>query len=176
MLTLAEILRASSVKRWNIVKTVHTQSVAEHSFNVCFIARHLCKLLDMDDTNIVKAALEHDLDEVRFGDIPTPLKAEMIKNGNNLDLAELNNAPSRELSDLEKIVLKVADMCDAILFLQSNWMDRHGEDVLMELKIKLRRYVYDAVRSEVITKEMCEIILGSVVNDMEREIGGRICS
>lgn len=173
MLSIHEILRASSVKRWNIVRTVHTQNVAEHSFNVCAIARHLCKMLNIDDVGVMKAALEHDLDEVVYGDISTPLKEKLIENGNHLDLAELNEAPRRNLTELEKFILKFSDLLEASLFLQYNWMDRHGESVVLEIKSKVRKLVKSAIGSGVITSAKGEMIF-QFIKDIEGEVGGRI--
>jgi len=135
MLTLKQILRASHVRRWNIVATSRDQSVAEHSFNVCMIARALCKRLNMDDDKIIKAALEHDLDEVVFGDIPSPMKAKLMKDG--IDVNKYVGNEMRELDMLQQKVLKTADLLDAYLFLKDHGVGSHATDVVNEVYNRL---------------------------------------
>lgn len=82
------LLRLADVKRWGIVPTTREQSVAEHSFNVWCIARHLHKVATANAPSQVmtelpmveKWALVHDADEVETGDLPSSLKQ------NNQDL------------------------------------------------------------------------------------------
>lgn len=151
MLTLNEILRASHVHRWNIVATSRDQSVAEHSFNVCMIARHMCKKMDIDDTNITKAALEHDLDEVIFGDIPSPMKAKLLRDG--VDINSYVGNKMRELTDQEEAILKTADLLDAALFLRDHAVGKHAYNVLIEVKDRLddriRKYGYQWIVGDI---------------------------
>lgn len=141
MLRLAEIMRASTVKRWHIVNTSRTQSLAEHSFNVCFIARALCRHMGINDENVMKAALEHDLDEVVLGDLPTPFKKEMAKRGVKVDMAKMNCAPERELNPMERDVLKMADYIDAIHFLTENGVGQHANEVREGIADDLDRFL-----------------------------------
>ncbi len=82
-LTLYDFLRAGHVKRWHIVQTIGTQTIAEHGFLTAIIALHLFqRLVGVKDDpasalTVVVAALTHDAVEVRTGDIPTPGKAYM---------------------------------------------------------------------------------------------------
>ena len=80
-----EIMLAQQVGRWNIVRATKNQSVAEHMYNVCMIARAICSRLKIDDTMVMKAALEHDLDEVFTGDIPHPAKVMARQKGMELN-------------------------------------------------------------------------------------------
>ena len=142
MLKLTDILRASHVSRWNIVNVSRRQSVAEHSFNVCMIARRLCKELKMEDSNVIKAALEHDLDEVIFGDIPTPAKDKLVEEG--IDINEIVGNKMRNLSKKEDAVLKTADLLDAILFLTDHAIGSHASTVLEDIKERLRIHIIGA--------------------------------
>ena len=63
-----ELLRASHTKRWTIVSTARTQTVAEHLFNVTMIAEKLAEAVGYDivinSDNFLKLqtwALMHDL-------------------------------------------------------------------------------------------------------------------
>ena len=148
-LTLAEILRASHVKRWNIVATTRDQSVAEHMYNVCMIARAVCKTLNMNDVAITKAALEHDLDEVIYGDIPSPVKAKLSLNGINLN--DYLTKSMRKLNDKEKFVLKYADLRDAELFLRDHKIGEHAHEVYIEILAKLNLHNQKGQQTNIIS-------------------------
>ena len=138
-LEIHEILRSNHVMRWNIVNTSRQQSVAEHQYNVCMIARHLCKKIGIEDENVMKAALEHDLDEVRFGDIPSPTK-EMLKH-HGVDINAMMNHMGRVMTEQEAAILKIADMLDAILFLRDHAIGTQAKSILDNLFDKLFSYV-----------------------------------
>lgn len=128
-----DLLRASSVKRWTTVSTIHDQSLAEHTFNVVMLCRHLCRELNVPDENLIKVALEHDLDEIHSGDIPRPFKqVTMLKHGLNLNGVR-TEAKERQLSDVEWEILKAADMIDAIWFIKHNHHDPLGRQVYDDL-------------------------------------------
>ena len=137
-LTIEEIQRSNHVMRWNIVNTSRQQSVAEHQYNVCMIGRHLCKVMNIPDDNVMKAALEHDLDEVRFGDIPSPTK-EMLKH-RGVDLNAMMSHERRKLTPEEEAVLKVSDILDAILFLRDHAIGARAKEILDNLFNKLFKY------------------------------------
>jgi hypothetical protein len=125
MLDIQDILRAHSVKRWVIVSTTRDQSLAEHTFNVVMIARAIAKKYGIDDDNIIKAALEHDLDEIINGDIPTPTKERLFNSTKQL----YSSGHNRDLSEPEYIIIKAADMLDAIWFLSDYGVGRHSANV-----------------------------------------------
>lgn len=75
-------LRAQYVKRWHTVRLSHDQSLADHTFNVMIIALELAKRVGRSEEErgqILMQALEHDLNEVVTGDIPTPTKKRLSK-------------------------------------------------------------------------------------------------
>lgn len=155
MLKLHEILRASVVKRWGIVNVVRTQSIAEHSYNVCMIVRCLCKLLDKDDVEVMKAALSHDLDEVIYGDIPSPMKQRML-----IDGVDLNKYMSKERPlDMEmKQLLKLADLLESIIFLQDHSIGKHAEEVQEEIATRLFKLVHCDMGEHPYYLEICDFV------------------
>lgn len=102
-MTLAEQLRLQVVQRWNIVHTVKTQSVAEHSFNVVLIVREMCHKIptidSLDRKNLMIRALDHDMEEVFTGDLPSTSKSFKL--------------PKNRLDG----ILKLADLIEAEYFL-----------------------------------------------------------
>lgn len=154
-----DLLRAGDVKRWTIVRTIVNQNVAEHTFNVAMISRKLATILDIDDGPVIKAALEHDLDEIMTGDMPSPVKRRMRNAGFCPDALE--NRPDRGY--VVHMIVKAADYMECILFLQENGVGRHAEQVLtwiVERKDEMLdgeneelRRAYDLVWGEIIQGE-----------------------
>ena len=154
-----DILLAQNVRRWTIVATRSSQSVAEHSFNVAMIARGIAAEMNIDDTNITKFALDHDLDEIMTGDIPSPAKERM-----NIPSIYLGNSMEK-CNDMEKLIVKAADLIDAYLFIKHNAYDRHGSVVYTNTE---KRYdemmekieTIDSILSEAIHNIMAQLEFG----------------
>lgn len=82
--SIREKMKATHVDRWHIVHTVKHQSLAEHQWGVSVIAMHLAELMKVADREIIlilQHALLHDIEEIETGDIPSPYKEELKKNG-----------------------------------------------------------------------------------------------
>lgn len=123
-----DILRASGVTRWHIVRTVRSQSLAEHTFDVTMIARAIAKLAGVDDNEIIKAALLHDLDEIITGDIPTPTKERARANGWELnDLYK--SITGREITEDEALIIHLADKMADLYWLWLHALGPHSNKV-----------------------------------------------
>ena len=75
-------MRASDVKRWHIVATNRTQSVADHSYRVAVIAGELATemgWMNVDKLQVMAMAIAHDQHEALYGDIPTPAKRQPLE-------------------------------------------------------------------------------------------------
>lgn len=135
-----DILRASGVTRWHIVRTVRPQSLAEHTFDVVMIARAIAKIGGYDDGEIIKAALLHDLDEIVTGDIPTPTKSRARDNGWNLN--ELyKGITGRELSSDESLIIKLADKMADLHWLWLHALGPHSNRVYEIMADEFNQYV-----------------------------------
>lgn len=132
-----DILRASDVQRWTIVRTVKKQTVAEHTFNVVMLARRIANILEIPDEEIIKCALEHDLDEIMTGDMPAPVKKQMREKGFMPE--ELENRQERP--ELAKTIVKAADFIESTWFLHENAVGRHADQVLEWLSSRKLVYV-----------------------------------
>lgn len=132
---ILDILLASNIKRFAIVKTIHEQSVAEHSFNVCMIARAICKYAGIeDDSRVIKYALDHDLDEVFTGDLPTPAKKRLRIVG------DYKGKSYVQLDNRERCIVKLADQIDGIHFIVDNQVGRHGAIVAEDLVARYEEF------------------------------------
>lgn len=149
-----DILRASGVTRWHIVRTVRPQSLAEHTFDVVMIARAVAKMSGVDDYEIIKAALLHDLDEIVTGDIPTPTKQKARDNGWELnDLYK--SVTGRELSPDESLIIQLSDKLADLHWL---WLHALGPHANRVYEIMAERY-NEFVRAESVPDNIREAAL-----------------
>lgn len=134
--------RLSVVKRWGIVRTIVTQSVAEHCFNVQRICIKLAPhfgIVDYDEMfELSQAALHHDDDEAVTGDIPGPAKAHIHASEKGVDVGA--TAWYTDASGQVKEIVKLADMLEAFHFLT---MELHlGNFYLREHRMRLVKKIY----------------------------------
>jgi len=166
-MTLAEILRAQIVKRWSIVNVSRHQSVAEHQYNVCMIARALAKILEEPDETIIKAALCHDLEEVLFGDIPTPAKR-FLREEHKVNVNLLLSTMPYELTHIQGVILKVADLIDALHFLRDHGIGDHAIAVLHDVETRMTDYLLDesdnigGARLKIISQFIDDALMGKI--------------
>lgn len=159
-----DILRASGVTRWHIVRTLRPQSLAEHTFDVVMIARAIAKIAGYDDYEIIKAALLHDLDEIVTGDIPTPTKQKARDNGWELnDLYK--TITGRELSQDESLVIELADKMADLHWL---WLHAVGPHANRVYEIMAEQY-NEYVRSDKVPDNIKEAALEVQVQMLSEE-------
>ncbi len=89
------------------------------------IARAIAKKMNVPDEMIIKAGLEHDLDEVMTGDIPSPIKQKMIEKGFHPNSLEKKKDRGKLVND----IIKTADFMESVWFLQENGQGRHAKQV-----------------------------------------------
>jgi 5'-deoxynucleotidase YfbR-like HD superfamily hydrolase len=144
----------SDVRRWGIVRTIRTQSVAEHSFWVAIWVPRLLRTVGVNDPVVLLAAVEyaltHDMEEVTSGDIATPFKSRLNKVALHEAIESFGLSASPRLAglpeaDMIKAAVKVIDLFEACAFLaeDSNLGNNRNKNILMVIKRKL-----DVVASE----------------------------
>lgn len=174
-ITMYDLMRLQSVKRWGIIETTRPQSVAEHSFNVLWVAlavayeynqivqeansqhRGPVRPIDIAPASILGILL-HDAEEVLTGDIPTPAKSVLKSFSDEHLFARIKHTLgpevvfSRTVHDPETYdtmlmyVIKIADLIESHYFLSQYGAGSHSERVSGELNARLFDYVRELDR------------------------------
>lgn len=130
-----ELRTASVVPRWSVVWTLTRDVLSNHSFFVALYADQIAELIEWEfrySKWLVWTALTHDLDETITGDITAPSKREILDTGRAEQYIDRNMKKRLPLivEQMEwlhsndptqyheaKLIVKVADRLDALLFL-----------------------------------------------------------
>lgn len=169
-MTTYEQLRLCHVKRWHIVQTHRTQTVAEHAFAVSVIAGSLAAAMrwkgllhHSNQLKLLQWSLSHDILEAKTGDMPTPFKRALEAVGGAGIVEKAEDFVDRETAggyraiagtEIEMIV-KLADQMEAIFFLQDNGYGQHAIEVLDGLRRILAEMVekYSVQYPEIAVRE-----------------------
>jgi len=144
-LTLADLARSGHITRWHSVRTSRDQTLAEHHYMVTRISNRLAKdifgseLNDSGLLQIMEYASLHDTPELLMGDLPSPLKRhiEQISGTNPIEAIEREIAPwlfemKEEIQQQHPeylAIVKLADLIDALLFIEHEGIGSHAEKV-----------------------------------------------
>lgn len=116
---IQQIWLAGLVKRYHIAQLIGEQNTGAHSWGVAVI----CMLFWPDRTELLRAALVHDLGEQKTGDIPASLKKDNPELEDMLSRAEEDHLHTlgvlrhlRVLSESDQVRLEIADRLEAIFF------------------------------------------------------------
>ena len=178
MLRTTELMRASHVKRWQIVLTNRPQSLAEHSFNVAMLAQSIAFNCEVDFSTdqlyeLMNWALLHDIIEIRTGDLATPFKTKLRQFGGEDIVDRAESAFDLGYSMLKRkyigtsieAIVKCADMVDAIHFINESGASGHSWRVEMQLREDLQKML------DRYTIVFPALNLDKHVNDILKELG-----
>lgn len=140
-LTLADVLRAADVNRWQIVRMTRHQSVAEHTFNVMLVALDIAEAMGFKDRYaIMQCAMMHDIPEVLTGDIATPTKR-VLEVSDRLDAiegrVEYLGIKTKDYDPMVRHIVKLADLVESAVFLHHFGVGKHAEHVLDQLNKRI---------------------------------------
>jgi len=160
-LTLADLARSGHITRWHSVRTSRDQTLAELHYMVTRISNRLAKDIfgsDIDDSGllqIMEYASLHDTPELLMGDLPSPLKRhiEQISGDDNpIKIIEAEIAPW--LIEMKEeirwqhpeylVIVKLADLMDAILFIEHEGIGNHARAVTQSLKKQFQTKIEEA--------------------------------
>lgn len=148
--TFQALRNGGTVRRYHTHYTAQTDTVASHSWGVA-------TLVDMlyggaAPAHMLRAALHHDIAEYRYGDIPSPTKRLL----HNMDLKKYEDIYMRdvglftELTDMERQLLKIADMLEGACFCSEELV--RGNRAIIDIVQKYLEYA-----NECVAKLACDV-------------------
>ena len=142
-LNFRDIYRASHVKRWHVVNVHRQQTLAEHMWLVTMTALEVSMRIKKEvEPGGIVAALTHDLPEVRYGDIPTPGKRMLREQGRDLEKIETELMSTLPVaSGMWADIIKLADLFEAMFYIEENGYGRHAENVAHVTRFALNDFV-----------------------------------
>lgn len=150
---LATQLRLSAVKRWGIVEMSRQQSVAEHSYNVTLVALNLVGasvghkgFSKEDESLLLTLCLVHDMPEVFSGDIPSTIKGAFKEELDDWETTSFpafsaTNASVHKRNPNIKLVIKVADIMESIIFAERYCIDIRKGRIIAGLYADIDRFL-----------------------------------
>lgn len=161
-LTLADLARSGHVTRWHSVRTSRDQTLAEHHYMVTRISNRLAKDIigpDLTDSallQIMEYASLHDTPELLMGDLPSPLKRHIEKlsgDANPIEAIEKEIAPwlfemkaaMKQAHPEHLIIIKLADIIDALVFIIDEGIGAHAKQVTQRLYGMLEDKLKEAI-------------------------------
>ncbi|MBC8208187.1 MAG: HD domain-containing protein [Desulfobulbaceae bacterium] len=161
-LEFADLARSGHVTRWHSVRTTRNQTLAEHHYMVTRLSNRLAKEIlgdALDDSGLLRImdyASLHDTPELLMGDLPSPLKRhiEAISGDNNpIQKIEQEIAPwlgemreeMRRRNPEHLLIVKLADLIDALLFIEHEGLGVHAREVARGLREILATKLAEAI-------------------------------
>lgn len=135
------VMRLSAVKRWHMIETFKTQTLAEHSANVAMlvyvVAVSAPGMYFGAALPLAGAALLHDVPEVFIGDIPTHSKRWFASMVQQAEAAVTPKSLVMTPSPTEKLLIKICDLVDGIRFIRIHGTDITGRHAMEGLELQL---------------------------------------
>ena len=151
------VMRLHAVKRWHMIDTTRTQTLAEHTANVALltyvVALKAPGMFFGPAYTAAAIALLHDLGEVFVGDIPTHTKRH-LSGVDELERATLPRdlRPAAQIAPEIKNLIKFCDLADGIRFIRLHGVDvtsDHAKDGLENQYDLLRQRAFEDWPEEV---------------------------
>jgi 5'-deoxynucleotidase YfbR-like HD superfamily hydrolase len=181
-------LQLAGIPRWTIIDMRRRQNVAEHSFNVLILSISLYEYMQndvshnkFDRESLMLWAIDHDMDEIETGDMPTPFKAEIEKlapgvTHEALDNLMINRLPSfvsrrRGMKGSYPYdVVKIADKLEEVLYNKTHGYTLRAQYALVEGLRLIRSRLLQAEKAHPRydwgrARDWLEYFLGSITGD-----------
>ncbi len=148
------VMRMSAVKRWHMIETTRTQTLAEHTANVSlltWVIAHSSPGMFFPPLDTLLSAMVHDLAETFIGDIPTHSKPligkEAIDKAEASVLPQMFKRPQAEKTGSAHLLIKIADLADGIRFIRLHGVDQTAVHARMGLEQQFADRLYEAAHS-----------------------------
>lgn len=116
------IVRMSSVKRWHMVDTTRTQTLAEHSMNVALLAWYIARTCPegyfMSPDRAAVVGLLHDIEESVTGDIQSITKHFLWPMIQDIESDLIPGSLQTECDGDIASLVKICDLADGIRFIR----------------------------------------------------------
>ena len=150
--------KGGCVKRWHTITNVQEQTVAAHSWGVAVIA---LELWPDSSAAFIHALLLHDIPEQVIGDVPAPVKWSNPELAAKVAKAEEDfwrdvKTEFPDLSKLERLKLKLADMLELLWFCVEE--ERLGNRNFKEVFTRGVEYLQDLVLDDQSTAMLNDLI------------------
>lgn len=130
VLDLPDLLRAGQVKRWHVLP-IPPQTIADHSYNVAIIARHIVHKVYPKPSEqhkrltrkVIEYALLHDACEVVVSDIPSPMGPYVGPILKSVKDRIQRGVGLLKEDDEVKLIVKLADIMDAMIYSRRHVID-----------------------------------------------------
>jgi len=147
-MNIFDIARSADVTRWHSVPCYRYPSVAEHSFLVTMYANKIIDKIESnisqeEKLNLLQFCLWHDVPEILTGDMATPIKRRLEALFPDIpspietleeELCFEYKYYKNKLSDLLRRVAKLADIMEAIKFIDTEGKGFISKHILSERK------------------------------------------
>jgi hypothetical protein len=143
---IESVMRLSSVKRWHMIDTHRTQTLAEHSANVALLVYTIIITAPVgwfsDAHYSAVVALTHDIAESFTGDIPSHTKRNMDRSAID-DLEDKVTPVSFKfaIDENTKQLIKLCDLADGIRFIRLHGVDMTARHAQMGLEDQVRNKI-----------------------------------
>lgn len=114
--------------------------MAEHEYGVAILASEIAQRMGLAPcvvASVAGAALVHDADEVRGGDIPTPTKKRIRQHFGDdafdVALGEFALPHIANLPPIIRTIIKCADYLESMYFLSEHKVGRHADAVMDDI-------------------------------------------
>jgi 5'-deoxynucleotidase len=164
MIGIKGIIRTAQVDRWQIVRTSRNQTMAEHSYMVTMIALQIALDFELPKhivADIAGWALVHDTPETITGDVSTPAKKMMGFDDTGL-IPIYDKIKGEVTGSIAKNIVKIADLMEALMFLNTEGVGNHAASVKTGIMIDLNLLVTEC-------RETYPVWNWEIVNVMIRE-------
>lgn len=159
---------AHQIVRWHMVGQYPRQDVAQHSFRVAFLAKHICNLalargvvVGMDPTTAFYFGASHDLGETVTGDIPSHVKKAVRNAGIDIDMLGEKEG-HEDVPSMYRWIVKSADILEALMFTnaQRKTTDYRGEQIADNIATTWANHInsFDEERRMVLTQVYDDMI------------------